>query len=66
MLITDTACRFIGFNETPKMADDSMEIAPGSYRQYKNDTAAFLTWLQQVAEACAYEVCLSPTTQARP
>ena len=32
----------------------STVAAPGSYQQYKNDTAIFLTWISQAAQACGY------------
>lgn len=38
------------------MADSKRLAISGSYQQYKNDTAVFLTWLLQAARACGYKV----------
>jgi hypothetical protein len=38
------------------MAGDPTIAAPGSYQQYKSDTAAFLTWLQNAAKSCSWKV----------
>lgn len=45
------------------MATDMKIVLPGSYQQYKTDTAAFLTWLLRTAKTCGYEVCDSNWTR---
>lgn len=36
--------------------------APGTYQQYKNDTAIFLTWLSQAALVCGYKTMTASTS----
>ncbi|KAJ9614531.1 hypothetical protein H2200_002668 [Cladophialophora chaetospira] len=41
---------------------DPTITAPGSYQQYKNDTAVFLTWVSQAAQACGWASNVSKQT----
>ncbi|KAI1413630.1 hypothetical protein F5Y13DRAFT_198447 [Hypoxylon sp. FL1857] len=42
------------------------EFLSGSYKQYKDDTSVFVTWLGRVAEACGYRAKVSSPSAETP
>ena len=44
----------------------STVTAPGTYQQYKNDTAIFLTWISQATQACGWTSVIPGTPDRAP